>query len=464
MVDAPSTSSSPRRPGRSLFGHRYRQLCRGALLLTLFLTLLFNGSVSPPYKNLSGSLTVVLVLLCWPIPVTDPEIRRLRNASLVILGFAALWVLVQSLPLPLWAPVHPVWREVAPVLDLETGAISVAPAHTRMALPGLILPGLVFVSMLTLCQSISAAKRVWTALALLGAVLVALAILLEVAFPKAHFFTTYEVGYGSFSGFLVNRNTAASFFGLAAFALAGAAMMPQRSHRSPIRMTPRVVLLWLAVFATMIAVIATRSRAGTLLSLPLLTLCLAIAYAQASRHRRGVTRGLTILGVGLVVLVLFGEPVFSRLGNAGQDYRWCAWANTLAALRDHPWLGTGFGSFVDVFPAYRDPACLGTEGTWTRAHNSFLELALGLGLPATGLILGASYRILLSCCFTGVRRRRSLRAIPLLTLGALVFVSAHSLVDFPLQIPGVALYCAALLGTGCALSVLDRQWRGSSSS
>jgi O-antigen ligase len=210
------------------------------------------------------------------------------------------------------------------------------------------------------------------------------------------------------------------------------------------------------LFVTLIAIIATRSRAGTMLSLPLLFLCLGIIFAMAQHHRR-TARMLAVLGSGFALLVLFGEPVFSRLDGATQDPRWCAWASTLLGIIDHPWAGTGFATFIEAFPAYRDPECLGTEGTWHRAHNSFLELAFGIGLPATALLLALGYRLLLKSCFTGLRQRKSLRAIPVLTLGALVFVSAHSLADFPLQIPGVAYYFASLMGAGCAIALQERR-------
>lgn len=156
-----------------------------------------------------------------------------------------------------------------------------------------------------------------------------------------------------------------------------------------------------------------------------------------------------------MLLILFGEPVFSRMNGIDKDLRWCAWSITSSAILDNFWLGTGFGTFIDSFPTYRDPICLGTEGTWHRAHNSFLELILGLGLAALVFLL-LGYQIVLRCCFLGLKYRKSLRAIPILTLGILVFVSGHSLVDFPMQIPGVATYCAALLGAGCAISITQK--------
>ncbi|MCF6431216.1 O-antigen ligase family protein [Leisingera sp. MMG026] len=458
------------RPPLALPSHRYRDLCRAGLAAFLFLAVLFNGSVSPPYTQLTGGLAALLALFCLPVRTTSSGLRRLVRSTALILVLAAIWGGLQIIPLPIGPLTHPVWQQAGAALDLSAGYLSVRPLRTLAALPALILPGLVFLCTLVLCQSPRSAKRVWVALSLTGAAIVLLSIVLEVFFPQAQVFTSYPVSYGSFSGVFVNRNVAASFFGLTAFALAGSLRILKPAHRlqrtghhagpapSPARVSLVQPALWLLLFAALIAIIATRSRAGALLSLPLLVLCLAIVSAHA--HRNGRTaRVLLVLGGGGLLLLLFGEPVFSRLGGAAGDPRWCAWAATLAAIRDNLWTGTGFGTFADVFPGYRDPVCLGTEGSWHRAHNAYLELVLGFGLPAALLLLGLSVRLLLKTCLTGLRRRRSLRAIPVLTLGALAFVSAHSLVDFPLQIPGIAYYCAALLGSGCAISLLETPHR-----
>jgi hypothetical protein len=53
----------------------------------------------------------------------------------------------------------------------------------------------------------------------------------------------------------------------------------------------------------------------------------------------------------------------------------------------------------------------------------------------------------------GWRERQAFRFVPLSCLGVLVTVTLHSLVDFSVQIPGVALVVAAVLGSGAAVSL-----------
>lgn len=443
--------------GLTLHRIRLRPVVRSLFLALLFLALLLNGSVATPYRELSICLALVPLLLSLMIPVPEPEIRRLRNLTLGLIGAAALWGLLQAAPLPLWMPVHPIWRAAAPLLDLETGALSVAPQSTVAALPSLVLPGLIFICSLVLSQSVTGARQMWYGLAVIGSMIVVISFVLELAFADAFFFSEYEVGYGTFSGVFVNRNIAASAFVLTAFALAGVRYFQaggQRSKKKSAKpqLTRSTVLSLLMLLLTGIAILATQSRAGTLLSFPLLCLCLGISEASKRGQQKLVTI-MTVLAVGSLIVALFGEPVFGRLEAARPDARWCAWSATMDGIRSNFWTGTGYGTFIDAFPAHRDPSCLTAAGTWHRAHNGFLELAFGFGVPAALLFFGAGYAILGHSLLTGLRRRKSLRAIPILCLGLLAYVSAHSMVDFPMQIPGVAWYFAALMGVGCATSL-----------
>ncbi len=425
-------------------------------LISIFLSVLFNGSVSAPYSYATSCLVALSTCLCLMLPISSKATGKLIRTVVIILCVLSTWVVLQSLQIPLGAITHSIWAQAAETLAVQSGAISINPSQTFAALPRIILPGLVFISALILGQSATAGKRLWTSLAMLGTNVVLLAIILEVIFPNAKVFSSFEVGHGTFSGTFVNRNIAASFFGLTAFALAGCCHMAwQDVSKYPNKPKIKLATYILFLFAVLIAIIATKSRAGAMFSIPLVIL--GLVYATAKHNKRnGLMRALVIAGLGMILLTFYGEPVFLRLETTSNDGRWCVWQNTLAAISDNPWVGTGFATFAEAFPPFRDPVCLGTDGSWLRAHNSYFELMLGIGVPAAIILLTVVYRMLLKSCKTGIRRRRSLVSIPILTLGALTFVSAHSLVDFPLQIPGVAIYFAALMGTGCGTSILER--------
>ena len=65
---------------------------------------------------------------------------------------------------------------------------------------------------------------------------------------------------------------------------------------------------------------------------------------------------------------------------------------TLRMIADHPWFGTGLGTFAEAFPAYRS-ADTSMWGTWDMAHNTLLEIATEMGLPIAALVIVAWIRI-----------------------------------------------------------------------
>lgn len=466
----------------------YHFSVQAALSGAILLTLVMNGSVSAPFTQIAFLALSLTLLLMLPVPIANPDTQRALQITLLTAICAAIWGGLQSVPIPLSWLAHPLWSEVAPDLGIDVEFISAVPARTWRALPMLILPILVFAAVLVLCQTVEAAKRFWLWLTGIGLAILGLSILLEAFFPDLYFFSSYQVGWGAFSGVFVSRNVSASFFGLTAFALLGTIYIlnaDRKSSRSTKRASDRVgasykggtsrkvelgaalslqsFALWLTLFATLIAIFLTRSRAGTLLALSLVVLTLVtvefmiVRNQDKIRHRRlgPWSRFAVVLGVGATLLAVFGEPVLSRLEGDLVDQRTCAWLATWRAYLDRPLTGTGFGTFAEVFPSYRDAECLGTQGRWLRAHNSFLEFLMGFGVPALIMLL-LGYGLLGRMLLTGVRRRKSLRAIPVVTFGALIFMSGHSLVDFPLQIPGVAVFFAALMGAGCSISVSER--------
>lgn len=443
-----------------------------ALTAAIGLALMMNGAVAAPYRQIAF-LTLSLALLpTLGTRLIQPVPRALLRLTMLGTGFYLLLAILQVTPLPFGLFAHPVWTTVGDLGIEVQRVISIAPFATLAAIPTLILPFLVFAAMLLLCQKRREALFAWKALATLGLCLTGLSILLEVVFPEATFFSRFEVGGGAFNGIFVNRNTTAAFLGLTSFVTAGWLMLPRGHSRSEWpRRTGLVTLGWqpimlsIFLFLLIITLITTRSRAGVTFALICLTLTFAAIFAlshkssKRSVHPLGLRAKVALaLASGAGLFFVFGEPVISRMGLEAEDGRWCAWASSLQMILERPLFGSGFGTFAEAFPEYRDPECLGSEGTWTRAHNSYLELLAGMGLIG-GLGAVALLGILIRTLTAGVRTRKTLVAIPLSSLGALVFVMMHSAFDFPLQVPGIALYFAALMGSGCAVSILTRQPR-----
>ena len=166
-----------------------------------------------------------------------------------------------------------------------------------------------------------------------------------------------------------------------------------------------------------------------------------------------LTLGLVFVGgTGL----MFGTAVTDKVAGAGffDPNRLAIYRLTLQSIFDRPWLGWGYGTFVDVFPMYRDGSITGS-GTWSQAHDSYLEAVQGLGIVFGSMFIGLVALVAFRC-LRGAASRRENAVVPLVAVGAAILVGAHALVDFSLQIQAIALTVAALLGAGIAQAESSR--------
>ena len=124
--------------------------------------------------------------------------------------------------------------------------------------------------------------------------------------------------------------------------------------------------------------------------------------------------------------------------------------STLQMITDHPWFGTGLGTFVWSFPRYRSADDL--SGVWDLAHSTPLELVADIGIPlATVIALG--WILVLALLIRAARRhRRGGIVVPLAALSVALIGLLHSMVDFSLQIPGYAIVAFGVVGAGLGQS------------
>ena len=461
--------TAPRLPltqGKAI-SHRVAIILQWLLAILLATILVLNGAADPASRPAFGIGFAIIALLVLLVPSKNNRTRPLLRRALLLCFGLSVWSLFQALPLPLWMPVHPIWQDLSATLGTKHGYFSVNPSATWNALPSLVLPFMVFVTSIMITQSDALARRFWHKLSYVGLVVVLVSVLRQSLFPDSLVFSGQPLRGGQFSGVFINRNVAASAFGLTAFVLLGSlaihlaedVSLQKRRSKTPQPQTFwTYVVLAGAVFLTAVCLILTRSRAGSLGSLIILLPCLALIVQHGLRERFKPMKlwrwWVLSFIVGLVCLTVFlaayGEPVLSRLETTSDTARWCTWGATIVAIQDNLLFGTGLGTFRDIFPMYRDATCDSADIIWLRAHNSFLEIYLGLGLPAL-VFVGVVFLSLARTVLHGLQNRQSLKGIPIAMGGAILFVTAHSLVDFPLQIPGIAVYCAALMGAGTSL-------------
>jgi O-antigen ligase len=137
------------------------------------------------------------------------------------------------------------------------------------------------------------------------------------------------------------------------------------------------------------AFFATKSRGG-LFTWLLLTPLLMWGVYQLTQLKKAVLVVVLIPFIGFVISTyLLDSSVGTRNFNLSQDdsvnARLMLWQASIQMALDHPFFGTGWGTFVNYYPAYRNPIESTSSGFF--AHNDYLQFALEGGVLALVLLL-----------------------------------------------------------------------------
>ncbi len=198
-----------------------------------------------------------------------------------------------------------------------------------------------------------------------------------------------------------------------------------------------------AVCAT--ALLGSQSRGGALAAIAGSAFVLALS-SKGGRQRSGLTATLVVL-LAVFVAVIGASGVLGRFmaTTSAEEMRVPVYIATVEAIGDRPLVGHGLGSYRDIFRAYV-PDGAGV-GEWDKAHNTYLELAFELGVPAATAFLLAILIVVAHAVRAAVSDGRE-AAIALAAAGCALAAGVHSLFDFSLQIPAVAALFAFVLGLG----------------
>ncbi len=212
-----------------------------------------------------------------------------------------------------------------------------------------------------------------------------------------------------------------------------------------------------SAIAILVALLGSASRGGILAT----GLGIFVLYSMIfSRRRRAGKERLETVALVTVALVacfaFFGDVIVGRISTEGlvDLSRLALYGLTVHAILDTPLLGFGYGTFQDVFPMFRDPS-FGTWEIWDKAHNAYLEVWLGLGVVFGTMLMGCLAWLAVTCFRGAMKRERDATAAIVATVVCVV-VGVHALVDFSIQIEGVAITFMALLGAGVAQSESSR--------
>jgi O-antigen ligase len=237
--------------------------------------------------------------------------------------------------------------------------------------------------------------------------------------------------------------------------------------------------LWLLVGVALMAgtVAFSMSRGGFVALVGALGLGLVLLRSPSGTWVR-VVIVVAVGGLTLLFLSWFGlAAVQERLGTLAEPdkadpIRVPLWLRVLPVVPEFPVWGTGLGTFeyVELWRRGQDPLdpnavrddTLATESLRIdHAHNDYLEILVEAGVPGLLLLLAALalvYRYGLHAVFRPHSRRTASLAVG--GLCGLTAVAIHSVVDFGLRAPAMALLTAVVAALVCAVGSKGHCTRG----
>ena len=208
------------------------------------------------------------------------------------------------------------------------------------------------------------------------------------------------------------------------------------------------LLIGFGIIVIILGLLFTASRMG-ILSLLLSFTLISILFRDPRTGKKASGILVLIFGLAFIWATWIGlDAVISRFFTTSEDFktRWMIWVNTFQIIKDFPLLGSGLGTFAQIFPMYRSFPILGLV---THAENDFLQLASETGLVSVG-ILSILFIFLLMKAIVGIRSLSSGEPRRYIAIGAMVGILGlmlHSLVERNIQVPANAFLYTFLWAT-----------------
>ncbi len=432
----------------------------------------FWGSVYP-------WTTALLVLVVAGIAARLPSdwFRGPRAILYSLYGLFSLFcltVVLQLLTNDLSLAPNEIWSLASDVLGVDLPKRTAVDLSTMLWEIGpVILYGLTFwVSLAVGSDRLRTANFLqWTVWG--SAILVGITFFMHLSEPRLLLWIEREHYANRFTHGFVNPNSAASYLGTCALLALGLMVGSLKQVRLSGRrfLSPdtfdellpaiarQVVPHLLAFIIFIVGLVSTGSRAGILLTGVSALVLIVLFVAKSNR------KGLATIWIGLLFSVLavwtvqsWGGSLSERLYDGGitDEGREKVYPVIGEMITDYPLLGVGLGGFVGAFPAYR-PDSISPLKVWDKAHNTLLEIAVEMGVPFTSVLV-LFWILVFFVLLRGVANRRRGFIYPAIGASVWLLATLHSMVDFPLQIPGHTVVVLSILGI-CVAQTVPRHGR-----
>ncbi|HUU03232.1 MAG TPA: O-antigen ligase family protein [Myxococcota bacterium] len=248
----------------------------------------------------------------------------------------------------------------------------------------------------------------------------------------------YPIPAGSFFfSTFVNSNHLAGFLGLCAPVTLGISLSARERN-------DRALYGFMGII-TGVAVFMSLSRGGMVaFSAGMLFLFFIVATRRARRLRHTTAVQAAMVGVLLLAGYLAYDTIVKELKTLGdlsaveEEVKIRSWAGTLPMMADYPVMGIGKGAYETIYPHYKT---VSNDNTFTHAENQLLQVMVEWG-PLFGLLFAGMFALSFFLFLSRTRKSLTMAGC----LAGVFTVAVQNLVDFNLEVGGVALPFVVVLG------------------
>jgi O-antigen ligase len=198
------------------------------------------------------------------------------------------------------------------------------------------------------------------------------------------------------------------------------------------------------------------SRGGWIATFCALEFIITFFLLKKGMSRFKVLAVASVLFIALGLTILGSNPVIKRLQSMGNENepslvgRLIVWKASMKLISEKPLLGTGLGTFPWSFTRVR-PA--GLTLRYREAHNDYVQVATEMGLLALIPICWGIFLVFKTGISQLKHTNSRFRAGLILgSLGGIVAILVHSLIDFNLQITANGILFSLLIGLAVGAS------------
>ena len=210
------------------------------------------------------------------------------------------------------------------------------------------------------------------------------------------------------------------------------------------------------------ALLATFSRAGIVLGgVAILSIVLSIAGPRMKAGRvRHTAIGITLAMVVLLLILIAPSDLatrsLTRFESVDADLRWSIWQWSWPLVGTYFPVGSGIGTFTTVFPAAEQLDWV--KPTYVNhVHNDYLEQMIEVGIAAPIFWFLTTVALVRPLRLAWNERTGQSGRIALAGAMILFLIAAHSVVDYPLRRPAIAVVAMVAIGALLRIGNLKRR-------